>query len=346
MAAAPACGADHARVRRIPHSPDAWTVTRTAGAVAPLARRVHHAAIMELHHILVPVDFSEFSTRALSHGAALARWYDAKLTVLHVIPPIQTLPVVGELGAPVYLTEPPSEAGALDALRQLFDDADVPANTTPMTRLGDPPTTVVATARELGADLIVMGTHGRRGFTRLLLGSVTERVLREAPCPVLTVPPHERAGSSEVVTFKRIVVPIDFSEPAKLALQVALDLARQADGAVTLLHAIEWLAEDQPRSRTNFNVAGYRGHLADDAKARLDALVASESELWVTIETEVVFGRAHRAILRAVDARQADLIVIGVEGRGAVDLALFGSTTQQVVRGASCPVLTVRKRTG
>ena len=95
----------------------------------------------------------------------------------------------------------------------------------------------------------MIGTHGRRGFKRLLLGSVAETVLHEAPCPVLTVSPHTEAASSDVVTFKRILCPIDFSPSALQALGFALDLARQAGGLVTLLHVVEWLAEDEPQPR-------------------------------------------------------------------------------------------------
>jgi nucleotide-binding universal stress UspA family protein len=187
-----------------------------------------------------------------------------------------------------------------------------------------------------------MGTHGRRGFRRLLLGSVTETVLREAPCPVLTVPPAAHAGTTEIVTFKRILCPVDFSPSALQALGFALDLARQADGLVTLLHVVEWLAEEEPRSLASFNVPEYRRHMVADAKERLRQLVAGESRTWVDIDDVIVLGRAYREILAAAEAKPADLIVMGAQGKGGVGRVLFGSTTQQVVRGAACPVLTVR----
>jgi nucleotide-binding universal stress UspA family protein len=89
-------------------------------------------------------------------------------------------------------------------------------------------------------------------------------------------------------------------------------------------------------------VPQFRQQLLDDARQRLRALVAEEPRTWCDIRDEVVAGRAHREILRLAEARPADLIVLGAQGRGGLGLALFGSTTQQVVRGASCPVLTVR----
>ncbi len=299
---------------------------------------------MEFEHILAPVDFSDSSSRSLAHAAALARWYDAALTVLHVAPTFQAVPIKGDLGMPVHVTEPATDEEALRGIRRLLDESDISARATPMIRTGDASTAIVDEATRTNADLIVMGTHGRRGFRRLLLGSVTESVLREAPCPVLTVPLRTPAESSQVVTFKRILCPTDFSESARFAFETGLNLARQADGALTLLHAIEWLAEAEPRTSAHFNVPEYRRHLLEDARAQLDDLVASESQTWATIDIEVVFGRAHREILRVAAERQTQLIVMGAQGRGGIDLALFGSTTQQVVRGASCPVLTARKR--
>jgi nucleotide-binding universal stress UspA family protein len=213
---------------------------------------------------------------------------------------------------------------------------------TVLAEAGDVPTTIVGHSLSAGADLNVMGTHGRRGFKRLLLGSVTETVLREAPCPVLTVPRHAEPALPEHPTFKRILCPVDFSPSALQALGFALDLARQADGRVTLMHAVEWLAEEEPRTSAHFNVPEYRRHMAADAEERLRLLVAEESRTWVNIENVIVSGRAHREILRAAEATSADLIVMGSQGRSGVGLALFGSTTQQVVRGATCPVLTVR----
>jgi nucleotide-binding universal stress UspA family protein len=135
---------------------------------------------------------------------------------------------------------------------------------------------------------------------------------------------------------------MDFSPPALQALGFALDLARQADGRVTLLHAVEWLAEEEPRETALFDVPEYRRYVATDAAARLRQLVADESRAWAGIDEVVVFGRAHREILRLAETTRADLVVMGAQGRGGAGLTLFGSATQQVVRGAQCPVLTVR----
>jgi nucleotide-binding universal stress UspA family protein len=298
--------------------------------------------VIEFKQIICPVDFSESSVRALAYAAAFAGWYDAQLTGLHVVPTFEPMQVRGDLAEPVRVVTPMPREQVVEEMSRSLNLAALSSRTTPIAESGDPQATIIDQALSKKADLIVMGTHGRRGFKRLLLGSVAEAVLREAPCPVLTVPPHASANVPEAVAFKRILCPIDFSPSALQGLGFALDLARQADGRVTLLHVVEWLTELEPRASLHFNVPEYRRYMVEDAQERLRNLVAEESRTWVEIGDVVMFGRAYREILRAAEARPADLIVMGAQGRGGIGLALFGSTTQQVVRGAICPVMTVR----
>lgn len=298
--------------------------------------------MVEFTRILCPIDFSDSSLRALDHAAALANWYKAQLTVLHTVPTFEPMQVRGDLGEPVHLVNPVSREQVLDGLRRAVERITVSSTPSLVAAAGEPKTTITDQALSIRADLIVMGTHGRRGFKRLLLGSVTESVLHEAPCPVLTVPPRAGAASSEPVVFTHVLCPIDFSPSSLLALGFALDLARQANGRVTLMHSLEWLSDDIPRTSMRFDTDAFRQSLAEDAAQRLRALIADEPRTWAEIETLVVFGRAYREILRIADAKGADLIVMGAQGSGGVDLALFGSSTQQVVRRAACPVLTVR----
>jgi nucleotide-binding universal stress UspA family protein len=298
--------------------------------------------VVEFKQIICPVDFSESSVRALACAAAIARWYDAQLTVLHVVPTFESMQVRGDIVEPIHLVTPMPREQVLDEMSRFLNLATLSPRANALAETGDPRATIIDQALSTRADLIVMGTHGRRGFKRLVLGSVAEAVLREAPCPVLTVPPHAPAGVSDTVTFKRILCPIDFSPSALQALGFALDLARQSDGRVTLMRVVEWLEEEEPRASAHFNVPEYRRYVVDDTQERLRNVVAEESRTWVEIDDLVVFGRAYREILRAAESKPADLIVMGAQGRGGLGLALFGSTTQQVVRGAICPVLTVR----
>lgn len=300
--------------------------------------------MVEFRNILCPIDLSEASSRALAYAIAFARWYAARLTVLHVVPtfdPMQVPP--GALGEPVRILYPLTRDEILSELRRAVDAAGAGTLDVALAAdAGDTAATIVDRAVRMATDLLVLGTHGRGGFDRLLLGSVTEKVVRKAPCPILTVPPGALAATPGDVVFRRILCPMDFSPSALQAFGFAVDLARQANGSVTVLHVIEWLAEEEPRAHAYFNVSEYRQHLTAEAHARLQALLADEPRTWCETGEVVVIGRAHREVLAAAEAGQADLIVMGAQGRGGVGLALFGSTTQHVVRAATCPVLTVR----
>ena len=200
------------------------------------------------NQIICPVDFSESSVRALAYAAALARWYDAHLTVLHVVPTFESMQVRGDILEPIRVVTPMPRERVVEEMSRSLNLAALSPRASSVADTGDPQVTIIDQAFSRKADLIVMGTHGRRGFKRLVLGSVTEAVLRDAPCPVLTVPLHATAAVSEAVTFKRILCPVDFSPSALQALGFALDLARQSDGRVTLMRVVEWLEEEEPRA--------------------------------------------------------------------------------------------------
>jgi nucleotide-binding universal stress UspA family protein len=204
---------------------------------------------------------------------------------------------------------------------------------------GQPARQILSTAKCLPADLLVIGTHGTTGFEHLLLGSVTEKVLRQATCPVLTVPPRSRATSK--LPFKRILCPIDFSDPSLAALDFAFSLAREGDADLTILHVFEW--PEEPLTTRPITTPEYRQALESDIGARLRSLVPEAAREWSRPATRVGHGKAYREIVGIAIEDDCDLIVMGVHGRNALDLMLFGSTTNQVVRRATCPVLTLRQ---
>jgi nucleotide-binding universal stress UspA family protein len=294
-------------------------------------------------HILCPIDFSDASKHALEHAVAVASWFKSHVTGLHV-------------ARPAFVFEPPilfAERGGLKALPvdrdQLFvrlNDfmqpavgARVPWNA--RIEEGVPAERVLDCARSLPADLIVMGTHGRSGFEHLVLGSVTEKVLRNAGCPVMTVPP--RAATASRLPFKRLLCAVDFSDASIEGLHVALSLAEEADADLTVMNVID-SPDDETFLVEAFESADMQKQLEAQAAGRLDALVPDEAAVWCRPSTKVVVGAPHREIVTVANDLMADLIVVGVHGRNVVDLALFGSTTNQVVRRASCPVLTIRAK--
>jgi nucleotide-binding universal stress UspA family protein len=211
-------------------------------------------------------------------------------------------------------------------------------------REGHPATETVRVAQEVGADLIVMGTHGRTGFQRFVLGSVTETVLRRAPCPVLTVPPRA-SDHPRSMFFKRILCASDFSPASEAAVRYAASLAAEADGSLFLVHVL-----DRPgiKARSQAARPGNAGPPDYEcaARAQLQRAVPPAAREFCRVEEIVAQGRAAPAIVRLAAEREVGLVVMGVHGRSMLDLMAFGSVTHEVVRQAVCPVLTVRQRSG
>jgi nucleotide-binding universal stress UspA family protein len=299
--------------------------------------------VVELKRIVCPVDLSELSLRPLAYAGAIANWYDAPVTALHVVPSFEPMEVrASTLFDPVQFVYPMPREQVLKQLREAVHAAALATDNVELAaEAGEPVATIVDQALARGADLLVMGTHGRTGFDRLLLGSVTEQVLRKAPCPVLTVPPHA-PGSPAGVVMQTILCPTDFSSAGLQAVGFAVDVARRANVSLIVLQVIEWLAEEEPREFAHFDVPEFRRYLMQDTRERLQALIAEQPRVEHGAEARVVAGRAYREILRVAAEEGAELIVMGAQGRGGPALTPFGSTTQQVVRAASCPVLTVR----
>ena len=305
--------------------------------------------MIEIKHILCPIDFSEFSHHALDCAVAMARWYDARVTLLHVFanwPIVNAIPPLGPATVDAFSLRP-DDRQALE--RELMEAAGVHAGDVAITVLlreaPDIHREILAQADSRDADLVVMGSHGRSGFDRLLLGSMTEKVLRKAKCPVMVVPRRVGDTRARQVHFQRILCPVDFSESSLGAVAQALSLAEEADAHLTLLNVIELPPELlEPPMATGFNLAQVRAHTEAERQRRLEGLVPDAVRSFCGVETVVHEGRAAREILRQAAERTSDLIVMGVRGRGALDLMVFGSTTRAVIQDATCAVLTVPGR--
>ena len=302
--------------------------------------------MISIKRILCPIDFSGFSRRAVQYAVRIAEWYESEVDLLHVFASVAPPAVLAEYPATIKL-----EANARQQLgkeTQRYGEPLAAAGVRFTTTVGEGDTveTILAEADSRGCDLIVMGTHGSGGFERLLLGSISEKVLRKARCPVLTIPPHdETMPQPKAVVFKNILCPIDFSEPSMQALTYALSLAEEADGRLTAIHALEWFAHPEPREYGQVSVPEYRRLVEHDARERLTHAIPEEARQWCHAEEVLTTGKPHSEILRLAKERSADLIVMGVHGRGAIDMMFFGSVTNHVVRAASCPVLTVHHDT-
>ena len=291
---------------------------------------------IRIARLVCPVDFSECSWRALRHAGAIAHRYDAHLTVVHVVvsrPAMDAPP------------EPLTEAERIrisDDLRRAAAEW-VPSSVDFDVRVVEAPDVRVELLAQLdvaGADLLVLGSHGTSGFRRVLLGSVTERVMREARCPTLIVPPGA-ARRSLSPEFHRILCPVDFSEGSSRALAYAVSLAG-THARLTLLHVVEMPPElVATLLGQQLDVDALHAAAEADALDRMRALVPPGIRTGCGLQAKVLEGAAYRQILRVAAAEESHLIVMGVHGRGGIDRLVFGSNTARVARAAVCPVLVV-----
>ena len=183
--------------------------------------------------------------------------------------------------------------------------------------------------RDHDVDLVVVGTSSRAGMSKVFLGSTAEEIIREAPCPVLTVGPHVKAEASAGV--RNIVCATDFSPGSLRAAEFALSLAREYQAHLTLVHVVEGILRDVP-------------HLAMQlADRRLREMIPPEPELFHEPQMVVEIGPVAKRILAVEAELLADMVIMGVRGAGAFaqTASHFGSIAHTVVSLATCPVLTV-----
>jgi nucleotide-binding universal stress UspA family protein len=296
--------------------------------------------MLTLTRILCPTDFSDVSLRAEAYATALAGHYDASLHLLHVDPPMPIMAPYGEIPVDIRLFEVQREQALTDLAEAKARALAAGVAVETSIRGGHAAREILAVVHEQGTDLVVLGTHGRGGVEHLLLGSVAEKIVRKAPCPVMVVPPgaHPETG----VLFSRILCPVDGSPASADAVTFALSLARETDGLLTLLYVVEPVPAAGEFGA--IDVQEYQKLGEAHARTILRDAVAADIREWCRLEERIALGKASDRILDTANAEQADIIVMGVRGRGAIDVLAFGSTTNDVIRRAGCPVLAVHPR--
>jgi nucleotide-binding universal stress UspA family protein len=287
---------------------------------------------VSLKNILYATDFSPASEAALPYVLGLAKQYGAKVHALHVRFSA-TYPIVGPEAMP-QIIEAAEEQARLDA-QQLHEIlANIPHDVT--VSEGDLWPSISDIVCEQKIDLIVIGTHGRTGVGRALLGSVAEEIFRKAPCPVLTVGPHVSKDTGRRLEMREILYATDFSAESREALPYAISLAQEHQARLTLLHVI-----GEPEVGDLVNPQ----HYVDSTLRQLRKLVPFEAERWCEPRFIVAHGPAADKIMEAAIAIGADLIVLGVRGAAGnmgTTTHLLRPTAYRVVAQAQCPVLTVR----
>jgi nucleotide-binding universal stress UspA family protein len=209
---------------------------------------------------------------------------------------------------------------------------------------GDVRQELLAIVEEKEIDLVVMGSRGRSYFERLLLGSVTERMLRKLHVPILTVShldPDKEIHEPGSVPLRRIVYATDLAEGSEPGLEFSIRLARGLDAHLTVVHVVQPLDGAFNGFETAFYVPDYAAELRAHAAERLSRLVALASDGSIPIATVLGDGVPYEAINRLADQDNADLIVINLQGKGRLERALLGTTAERVIRTATVPVLSL-----
>lgn len=290
-----------------------------------------------IKNILCPVDRSPSSLQAFGYAIALARWQRARLDLLEVV---ETVSRAGASRASKLDAVPQETRKSLerDLRRVLVSRRASDLKVEIFMRKGNVVQEILAHAKARRPDLVVIGSHGHSGVRRLVLGSVSEKVLRLATCPVLTVRCGVRLVRRNLSPFATILCPTDFSAAAAEAVGYAQRLAEESDAKLIVMNAIDWPFD---KAATSGPLAELRKSTELNVREALDRLLPRSSSGSRRGQVVVSVGKASAAILKLARARSVDLIVMGVSGRGASDVAVLGSTTHHVIREGECPVLTV-----
>jgi len=281
--------------------------------------------------ILYLTDFSPIAESAVPYALALAHNYGAKIYALHVRPleiygmaPPESWPILREV----------AEEQAKQQAAQLSRYFAGVAHQAIVTE-GNTLDSAFAEAEKHHIDLIVMGTHGRKGLEKVVLGSVAENILRRAPCPVLTVNPRVHLTPVRSVEMKRILAAVSFSPASQLAADYAVSLAQENQAHLDILHVMEPQKKGECVPTPD---------LAEGCSRRMRDMIPAEAELWCEPKTIIEVGEPAEQILNMAKARRADLIVIGVRDAAVAPGAAHNpwATAHKIIAKAECPVLTVR----
>jgi nucleotide-binding universal stress UspA family protein len=288
-----------------------------------------------LGRILFATDFSPYSDTALLYALALARKYGARLYGSHVVSSDDYL-----FTAPDLWPKQMEEEGKLQ--REVEKRLDQQLCSMPHELLvgtGDATSVLLEQIKENYIDLLVVGSHGRTGTRRLLMGSIAEKLFRQTTCPVLIVGPNVPRKAENEIQFRSILLATDFGEHSLAALPFTLSLAGERQARLTLLHVKEIPIQGTVEL----------DDLEASLKEQLQALIPQEAEAWCEVECLVQFRRtfvtAAEQILDVAKERGADLIVVGVRPlHGAIGPVthMAHTTDQHILAHATCPVLTVR----
>jgi nucleotide-binding universal stress UspA family protein len=296
----------------------------------------------KIERILVPLDFSPASMEALDYAVSLAKQFHAAVHLVHVYPPDEASSVPGAGHLLLQSAEAIERLNEeLTGIHRKHVPTFRPENC--YIRRGKPYEEIVRLAREIDADLIALSTRGHSGLKHLLLGSTAERVVRNAPCPVLVVRKRKKKSktASESLAIRTILVPVDFSTCSLAGTEYAAFLARKLHATLRLFHVTYPYVDYVIVDRAGARLAALAEAVQEAARQESDALKQMDFLRGLSVQTEIRSGHATEGICKAAGQPDIDLIVTSTHGRTGLKHALIGSVAEHVVRYAERPVVVV-----
>jgi nucleotide-binding universal stress UspA family protein len=298
---------------------------------------------MKIRNILYPTDFSKLAGRSLPHAEEMATRFRSQITVLHV-----QVPYADDPGHPHYFffNEDQYATYVGSQLKLIVDKVGCPISTV-VAHDVSPAAGILHYLEGNHVDAVVIGSHGRSALGRFFLGSVAEKVMRHARCPVLTVA-CQRENCRNNSSFRKILAAFDFSDYSMEAIRQAKSFAQKYEATLQVVYVHSQQIEP---GFQRISKKGFKGHLPElvaVAEGTLRKVLREEGLGDLHHHVAVTQGneRASEGIVKFAEETSADLIVMGRHGLTGIANALLGSTTERVVRTAPCPVLTIHKEGG
>jgi nucleotide-binding universal stress UspA family protein len=296
--------------------------------------------MIRIKKIMVPCDFSPLSKNALNLALFLAENFNAKLTVVHA--------------RILYEDNPNMIAREIESLKKYEKQMDdmileqMKANTdTHKHKLGikheiirgySVAPSILNFLNANDFDLVILGTHGHTSIEHFLLGSVAEKVIKYAPCPVITLRPDVQLMSAP----KHILIPFDFSEYARKSFQYALNLAKKFKSVLDLLYVVDLDVHPALYAWGMKSVLQIIPDIEKKARSDFKKMVKEENTAGLKINTFFREGKPHREIIKFARDQEHDLIIMATHALSGLDRLLLGSITEKVIRAAPCAALTLK----
>jgi nucleotide-binding universal stress UspA family protein len=299
---------------------------------------------MQFNRIICATDFSDFSNRTVNYGIALAREFEAKLYVCHVID-LSSVAIYGEFQLDPVGLQNRIMKDAREQLEELIGQQH--KEWEPLITVGHTADEISRIVEEKNIDLVITATRGRSGLKRLILGSVTERLMRTLRCPLLVVhsPDKEFISTDDhEININRILVGCDFSPDSSLAFEYGLSLAQEFESELHLAHVIESAAYQELQKTDTPVETEIQQEIHSRLIQKLQDMVPEEARNWCKPQTSLIEGRSYEELVKYAEKHDIGMIVLGARGLGLVKSLLLGSTTDRVIRRAPCPILSVSAR--